>query len=149
MALLQYAELADLAVFLTADEFDGLTAPGVLPGLIHASYLVRGATKNDLYQVDEDGYAVNERKREAFTLATAQQVAYWIKTNQDLATIGLEDANETPSVASSSINGATVQLDNSTAAGAIRWSRKNLIDASTYYLRNAGLGSKQVTRVYG
>lgn len=149
MALLEYAELADLQPFLTADEFDPLTADSVKPGLVHASYLVREATKNDYYSTDEDGYAVNERKREGFRLATAQQVAFWVKTGVDLTTVALGDATATPSVASTSINGATVQLGADTAEEVIRSSKSNLIAASLYYLKNAGLASHEVSRIYG
>lgn len=149
MALLQYAELADLQSFLTPDEFSPLTAEAVAPGIVHASYLVREATKNDHYSVDELGYAINERKREAFTLATAQQVAYWIKVGVDLTTVALGDATATPSVASTSINGATVQLGADTADQVIRRSKDTLVPASMYYLKNAGLASHEIGRIYG
>lgn len=149
MALLEYAELADLEPFLTADEYSGLTADSVKPGLVYASYLVREATKNDVYSTDELGYAVNERKREGFRLATAQQVAFWVKVGVDLATVALGDATATPSVASTSINGATVQVDSSRADNAIAVCKSNLIPASLYYLKNAGLASHEVSRIYG
>lgn len=149
MALLEYAELADLEPFLTADEFSALTADSVKPGIVHASYLVREVTKNDVYSTDEFGYAVNERKREGFRLATAQQVAFWVKVGVDLATVALGDTTATPSVASTSINGATVQVDSSASDAAISWCKTNLIPASMYYLKNAGLASRVVSRVYG
>jgi len=149
MALLIYAELADLEPLLTAELFDPLTAETVAPGLIHASYLVREATKNDIYSTDEDGYALNERKREGFRLATAEQVAWWVRTGVDLATLDLGDANATPSVASTSINGATVQLDNSAKQQALLQATERLVPRAAYYLRNAGLGSGLIGRVYG
>lgn len=149
MAALMYAELADLEAFLTTEEFAALTAESVEPGLLHASQLVREATRNDVYDVDDDGYAIDTEPRDAFRLATAQQVAFWVKAKIDLATVSLGDLNATPSVKSSSINGATVQVDTSIADSVLLWSRKNLVSSALYYLRNAGLASSEVSRIYG
>lgn len=149
MAALKYAELADLEPFLTETEFADLDADGVEPGLLWASQLVRNATHNDYYQADDDGYAINERKREAFKLATAQQVAFWVKAKIDLATVSLGDINATPSVKSSSINGATVQVDTGAADAVRNEARKCLIENALYYLKNAGLASSLIGRVYG
>lgn len=149
MADLKYAELADLEPFLTQEEFEGLTAESVEPGLLFASDLVRNATHNDYYSVDDDGYALNERKREAFKLATAAQVAFWVKAKIDLATLLLEDANATPSVKSSSINGATVQVDTAQRDAVLLASRSGLVTRATFYLKNAGLMSSLIGRVYG
>lgn len=149
MAELKYADLADLEPFLTEDEFGDLDADGALPGLLHASQLVRMATHNDFYQADDDGYPINERKRDAMRSATAAQVAFWVKAKVDLATLALEDANATPSVKSSSINGATVQVDTSTADAVLLASRKGLVTRAMFYLKNAGLASNLIGRIYG
>lgn len=133
-----------MILYATVSEFEaytGTSAPADIERRIReATAAVKVATRSDRYRVQPNGLPSDDDVREALRSATCAQVAQRIDDAAEVAALpggGI--------VTSSSIDGATVQLDTSIAATRRAAAQTNALCGAAYaILRAAGLASAAV-----
>lgn len=143
MAQRVYATAADYYDFIGDDQPMTTPAEGQEPQpvtekdlnarLRRASSVIDSLTRHDRYDVDEDGYATDERVSEAFKDATCAQADWWADTDD---VTGAEAQGGTVSIGSVSIGarGRTSGL-----SGAPDPQASRVAPEAIEILRNAGL----------
>lgn len=112
--VMNYADPTALSEDAPAGALEGKTDEELGRLLTHASRLMRKATRRARYDTDEAGNPTRPNTIEAFRAATTAQVIMWIVYGvaDDVLSGGLSVA---PTIDTSSENGASIKLDNSTA----------------------------------
>lgn len=146
-----YAEHSALTGRIPADQLAELDADDTKRAREYASRLVEKAVRNDRFRLDEDTQLPSDEQiADAFREAVADQVAFWVQVGVDLSTISFGyNGQAEPQVASSSINGATVQWTPGSTEALVEFSLGQLAPVALDHLTRIGLGSAAVGRVYG
>lgn len=112
--VMNYADPTALAEDAPEGALEGKTDQELGRLLTHASRMMRRATRRARYETDGAGNPTQEETIEAFRRATTAQVTLWLVYGvaDDVLSGGLTVA---PTVDTSSENGATIKLNNSTA----------------------------------
>lgn len=134
-----HATVEDYAGFIGAPYPEGTAS-----ALFYASELVESAIRNDLFTVDANDKATDDKILEALQLATCAQVQMWFENGINPA-LGVESIKVTAT--SKNLGAASVSYDTALLAirdQARRKSLDQLCKPAWRILRNRGLGSAAV-----